>query len=88
MNTGIRIHLKGDYFPAKSEIISRIIASNSKCLAKYCQFLELYYNYIFGVVNMLGFDLLRLSFQEIKIIVHRPNSSTWIFDFSSNLTNV
>lgn len=77
----LRMHIKNDYFPSKTEIKQRIIESKSKYIARYCQFIELYYNYIFTTANTIGFDLLRMNFYEIKVIIHKPNKDTWIFDF-------
>lgn len=78
-----RIHIKNDYFPSKTEITQRIIESKSKYIARYCQFIDLYYNYLFTTANTIGFDLLRMSFYECKVIIHRPNKDTWIFDFTN-----
>lgn len=80
----LRIHMKGEYFPNKTEIRQRIIESKSKWLCKYCDFIELYHTYLFQIASTMGFDLIRLRFQEFTIIVHRPNTSTWIFDFKPN----
>lgn len=79
----LRMHIKNDYFPSKLEIRQRIIESKSKYIARYCQFIDLYYNYIFTTANTIGFDLIRMSFYEIKVIIHRPNKNTWIFDFKN-----
>lgn len=84
----MRTHIKGEYFPPKCDIVARIVESKSLHIKRYIEFIELYYNYIFSIANMLGFDLIRLRFYEMTAIIHRPNSTTWIFDFSSNLTNV
>lgn len=81
----LRFHMKNDYFPSKTEIRQKVIDSKSKYIARYCQFIELYYNYIYTTANAIGFDLLRMSFYEIKVIVHRPNKDTWIFDFKNNI---
>lgn len=79
----LRMHLKNEYFPSKTEIRQKIIESKSKFIVRYCQFIDLYYNYIFTTANTIGFDLIRMKFYEIQVIIHRPNKDTWIFDFTT-----
>lgn len=78
----MRFQLRGDTFPPQYDITTTIIKQKSKIGDSAIKFIHIYYHYIVITSGMLGFNLIRLEFERLRVIIHRPNIDTWIFDFT------
>lgn len=77
----MRRYFTTETFPSLSELVNAFDYGNYS--RHFCSFLNLYYDTLCKYSQLLGFELIRLSFEEMRCIVHRPNNDTLIIELTA-----
>lgn len=77
----MRRYFTTETFPSLSELVNAFDYGNYS--RHFGSFLNMYYDTLCKYSQLYGFELVRLSFEEMRCIVHRPNQYTLIIELNS-----